>query len=63
MGGGPQALSNFEYAGTLTEAMLLGNIAVRTGKRLEYDGQRGVISNSVEANALIKPQMRAGWSI
>ena len=36
--GGPPALSNFGYAGLLTETILLGNLAIRVGKKIEWDG-------------------------
>lgn len=36
--GGPKAGSNFDYAGPLTEMVVLGNVALRgRGKRLEWD--------------------------
>ncbi len=37
--GGPAALSNFDYAVPLTEMVLLGNIALRTGKTIRYDAK------------------------
>src|SRR5207253_3234702 len=33
--GGPTPMSNFDYAAQLTETMLLGNIAIRVGKKIE----------------------------
>ena len=35
--GGPRAMSNFDYAANMTEAILLGNVAMRVGKRIEWD--------------------------
>ena len=35
------AWSNFDYAATLTEAMLLGNVAVRSGEPIDYDPETG----------------------
>ncbi|MBY0229429.1 MAG: Gfo/Idh/MocA family oxidoreductase [Gemmataceae bacterium] len=57
------ALSNFDYAGTLTEAILLGNVAIRSGKKLEYDGKKGEITNVAEANKLLSREYRSGWKL
>ena len=55
------ALSNFDYAATLTEAMLLGNVAVRSGEPIEYDPATGQITNSSKAARYLKPYFRKGW--
>ena len=39
-GEGAKALSNFDYAGLLTAAFLLGNVAIRTGKPFKFDGEK-----------------------
>ena len=36
--GGPPASGNFEYSARLTELVLLGSVAMRTKKQLEWDG-------------------------
>jgi len=62
--GGPAACSNFEYAGPLTEVVLLGTVANRIpGKVLEWDGPNMKITNVPEANDLISRKYRAGWSL
>jgi predicted dehydrogenase len=61
--GGPAACSNFEYAGLLTETVLLGNVAVRMGKRLEWDGANMRVTNVPEANELIGRNYRDGWAL
>lgn len=61
--GGPKPLSNFDYAGPLTEMVLLGNIAVRTGKLLEWDGDKFEITNCPEANNYLHREYRQGWSL
>ena len=61
--GGPKATSNFNYAATLTEAMLLGNVAMRVGKRLEYDGATGRVTNCPEAAQFVHPEYRKGWTL
>jgi predicted dehydrogenase len=61
--GGATPLSNFDYASVLTEAMLLGNAAVRIGKPIDYDGQKGEITNHANAASLVAPVPRAGWEL
>jgi predicted dehydrogenase len=55
---------SFEYAGRLTETMLLGVVAMRTGqgKRIYYDGEAGKITNVAEANQYLQREYRKGWS-
>ena len=52
---------DFEYSCNLIETMLLGLVAYRVGKKLEYDGTRGRVTNSAEANDLLSRQYRPGW--
>jgi hypothetical protein len=61
--GGAAPLSNFDYAATMTEAMLLGNVAVRLGKTLEYEGETGTVTNVTEAAELIRGTYREGWEL
>jgi len=61
--GGPAPMSNFDYASEMTEAMLLGNLAVRMGMALNYDGQTGMVTNSREAEQLIRGTYREGWEV
>lgn len=56
------ALSNFDYAGLLTAAFLLGNVAIRTQKAFDWDGEKGVASIK-EAAPLIRRQYRKGWDL
>ena len=55
--------SNFDFAGPLTEAVLLGNIAIRTGKKLYWDGPNMKIINVPEANEYVRRQYRQGWRL
>lgn len=57
------ALSNFDYAATLTEAMLLGNVAVRSGEALHYHPESGRISDNPKAARYLKPHFRHGWQL
>jgi len=57
--GGPKPGSNFDYSGPFTEMVLLGNVAIRTGKPLDWDGENLRCTNVPEANALVKKEYRA----
>ena len=52
--GGKPAGSEFGFAGLVTQAVLLGNVALRVHKRLKWDGVKGTVTNAPEANALLK---------
>lgn len=57
------AWSNFGYSGVLTEAMLLGNVAVRLGKAIDFDAVSGRVTNLTEAEDYIRPAFRKGWGL
>ena len=61
--GGQPASSNFDVSGPLTEIMLLGNLALRTGRRLEWDGPNMKVTNVPEANQYVHREYREGWSL
>ena len=61
--GGQPAESNFDYAGPMTETVLLGNIAIRTGKKLYWDSDNMRITNIPEANVYLHRLYREGWSL
>lgn len=54
---------DFDYSGTMIEQMLLGLVAHQVGKRLEYEPATGRVTNSTEANALLKREYRANWTL
>jgi hypothetical protein len=56
--GGTPAGANFEYSGPLTEMVLLGNLAVRTGKKIEWDAAKLRCTNVPEANEFVRKQYR-----
>lgn len=56
-------LSNFGYASVLTESLLLGNVALRTGKPIEWDSAAMRATNYPEADAYVHPRFRSGWRI
>ncbi len=53
--------SNFDYAGALTEANHLANVAYRVGKKLEWDPVKLKAKNCPEADRLIHKKYRKGW--
>ena len=58
------ATSNFDYAGRLTEAMLLGNIAVRfAGTELRWDAAKLTFPNNEAASRLVRKEYRRGWDL
>ena len=61
--GGPRTQSDFTYAATLTETLLVGLLAQRTGHRIEWDAVGMRARGLPEADAFIRPQFRDGWSI
>jgi len=61
--GGKPAESNFDYAGPLTELILLGAVALRVGKRLEWDGPNLKAPNVPEAAAFLSHPCRQGWTL
>ena len=61
---GAPTTCNFEYAGWLTEANHLGNVAFRAGKKLEWDAAAMRATNAPEAEPFLKrPKYRDGWSL
>ncbi len=61
--GGPMPLSNFGYAATLTEALLLGNVALRTGRKIEWDAASMQAKGCPEADPYIRAPYRSGWTL
>jgi hypothetical protein len=47
----------------MIEQMLLGLVAYRVGKKIEYDGQTGKVTNALEANQYLSRTRREGWPI
>jgi hypothetical protein len=60
---GSPTLCNFDYSGALTEAVLLGNVAYRTGQKLQWDAEKLKATNCPEADQYIRKQYRAGWEV
>ena len=61
--GGKPAGCNFNFAGPLTESVLLGNIALRVKGKLSWDSKRMLLTNSDKANRYVEAPYRTGWAI
>ncbi len=56
--------SNFDYAGAMTETILLGDVALRyAGQTLDWDPAARAFSNVPEANDLLHYEYRDGWTL
>jgi predicted dehydrogenase len=56
-------MSNFQYAGRLTETVLLGVVALKAGKPIEWDAEAMRAKNCPEASDYIRRDYRRGYSI
>ena len=54
---------DFEYSGNMIEQLLLGLVAYRVGKKIEYDPKAGRVTNCPEANDLLSRKYRQGWTL
>lgn len=68
--GGEKAGSNFDWAGPMTEAVLLGNVALRsqlredlTKKKLLWDSEKMEFTNHPAANEFLRREYRMGWEV
>jgi predicted dehydrogenase len=61
--GGRPAMSNFGYSGPLTEMVLLGSLAQRMDRTIEWDAKAMRVTNIPEANRHVRRQYRAGWTL
>ncbi len=62
-GEGPAPGSNFEYAAPLTELVLLGVLAIRSGQTIEWDAEGMCVTNAPELNRHLEITAREGWSV
>jgi len=61
--GGPAPGAHFGFAGPVTEALLLGNVALRAGKKIYWDSDNMKVVNAPDAQALVRDVYRPGWSL
>jgi predicted dehydrogenase len=60
---GKQPCARFEHSAPLTEMVLLGNVALQSGKPIEWDGDKLQITNAPEANRFVRRDYRSGWNL
>ncbi|MFP6854986.1 MAG: Gfo/Idh/MocA family oxidoreductase, partial [Opitutales bacterium] len=60
--GGSKPLSGFDYSGPFTETVLLGNLAVRTGEKILWDGP-AMKPSVAAAEQYVRRDYRSGWSL
>jgi hypothetical protein len=60
---GSPTTCNFDYSGALTESVLLGNVAYRSGKALEWDAANLKVTNTSEADKYLRKEYREGWEV
>ena len=61
--GGKPADSQFDFASLVTEVVLLGNIALRSSKELQWDGPNLKIPNAPDLEKYISKEYREGWEL
>jgi hypothetical protein len=61
--GGPAPVSNFEYGARLTEIGLLGLLAVRAGKPIEWEAEKMQVKGMPALERIIRGTYRKGWEV
>ena len=59
--GGRPGYSNFDIAAYLTEIILLGCVALKVGKKLEWDGPNMKFPNAPDAERFLRREYRKPW--
>ncbi len=60
---GSPTTCTFDYSGPLTEAVLLGNVAYRTGQSLQWDAKKLEATNCAAAAKYVRKEYRSGWEV
>jgi len=60
---GAPTTCHFGYGGALTEMVLLGNVAYRTGKKLDWDAKNMRARGCPEADRFLREERRRGWKL
>ncbi len=60
---GKQPCASFQVSAPLAEMVLLGNVALRAGKPIEWDSQKLRITNDADANRFVRREYRKGWAL
>lgn len=54
---------HFGYSSRVTEAVLLGNVAYRSGTKIHWDAAGLTVTNDPQANSLLRREYRSGWKL
>ena len=54
---------NFDYSGALSEAVLLGTVAYRSGETVDWDAKQFKAKNAPAAQQLLHKEYRKGWTL
>ncbi len=60
---GGKTTCHFSYSGALTEAVLLGNVAYRVGRKLDWDAEALKARDCPEADKFLRREYRKGWTL
>jgi hypothetical protein len=60
---GQQSPGSFLNAGPVTETILLGGVALRSGKKIEWDAAKMKITNIEDLNKYLYREYRPGWEL
>ena len=58
-----EALCHFGYSMPITETVLLGNVAYRSGRKLHWNAEQFTIDNAHEAEGFLQRGYRPGWTL
>ena len=61
--GGKPSPGNFENVRACSEAICLGAVALRVGRKIEWDSKNMKITNIPEANEFLYRKYRKGWEL
>ena len=61
--GGKPAHSNFDYAGPMTESVLLANVALRAGGKIRWDAAKMRVTNNEAADRFVRHEYRGDWKL
>jgi predicted dehydrogenase len=61
--GGQPPGANFEFEGPITEALLVGNVALRAGGKVYWDAANLKVTNALRAQEFVNPKYRPSWTL
>lgn len=61
--GGKESRGNYQNCQDVAEAIALGNLAIRTNRRLEWDNESMIVTNFKDANSYTDRKWRPGWEL